>query len=148
MRRWRVPPHWSRQQWIDELRAEGIVAAALGRRSFRPELNVPLHLYLRMRVLGRVLARHRAEWRYARLVAEDVYVEDVEGKGDGRSALVPHVDLQDAMALLSRRDRELLEQIYWKGESELTIASQYGVTQQAINKRKRAIIAVLRRRLK
>src|SRR5262245_1532896 len=33
-RRWRVPPHWSRRDWADEIRAEVLAAAALASKEF------------------------------------------------------------------------------------------------------------------
>lgn len=142
--RWRVPPHWSRQQWIEELRAEAAVAAVAARGAFRPDLNVPLYAYLRMRVLGRVLAKHRAEWRYARRVTAVPAADLEEAALDASSG----EDLRAALAQLPGRDRDLLDRLYWKGESELIIAARYGVSQQAISKRKLAIISTLRYRLK
>jgi len=143
VRRWRVPPGWSRQQWIEELRAEAAMASVAARGTFRADRNVPFHLYLRMCILGRALARHRAEWRHARRLSA---LPAVEPEGGGVDDL-PGEDLRAALARLSGRDRDLLERLFWKGESELRIAERYGVSQQAISKRKLAVIAALRRRL-
>src|SRR5947207_111099 len=65
IRRWRVPPHWSLSQWLEEIQAEGAAAALQATYDFDPARNVPLEAYVRMRVMGRAVARYRKEWGIA-----------------------------------------------------------------------------------
>jgi DNA-directed RNA polymerase specialized sigma subunit len=50
-----------------------------------------------------------------------------------------------ALARLSKSDRWLVEQLFLKDRTEVDIATQIGITQQAISKRKRAMVMQLRR---
>src|SRR5262245_27763115 len=50
---------------MEEMRAEGAAAALEAACDLEPRLNVPLDAYLRMRVPGSAIARHRREWAIA-----------------------------------------------------------------------------------
>jgi DNA-directed RNA polymerase specialized sigma subunit len=52
--------------------------------------------------------------------------------------------LSCALALLSQTDRWLIEELFWARHTETQIAGVCGVSQQAISKRKRAILRNLR----
>jgi hypothetical protein len=49
------------------------------------------------------------------------------------------------LARLSKSDLWLIEQLFLKDRTEADIATQIGITQQAISKRKRTIVMQLRR---
>src|SRR5438874_1473317 len=72
IRSWRVPPNWSRGDWIEELAAIGIAAAWQAVCEFDPERGVPLAGFGYCRMMTRCLVRYRKEWRYAlHLAASD-----------------------------------------------------------------------------
>ena len=143
LRSWRVPPRWSSQDWHEEMRAEGAAAALSALRQFRPELNVPLKVYLRMRIMGQVLVRYRKEWTYAlRQGSLEWGLVRLPAGGDER--LLACEDVAEALGHLSAQDRRLIERIYWFNETEAEIGRTMGLTQQAVNKRKQSIIRTLR----
>src|SRR5438094_3066407 len=72
IRSWRVPPNWSRDDWLEELAAVATAAAWQALCDFDPDRGVPLAGFGYCRMISRCLARYRKEWRYAlHLVASD-----------------------------------------------------------------------------
>ena len=51
--------------------------------------------------------------------------------------------LYSALASLAEPDRRLIEQLYWEDQTEAEVAQQLAITQQAVSKRKRAILTRL-----
>jgi len=49
-----------------------------------------------------------------------------------------------ALARLTKSDLWLVEQLFWRGRTEATVATETGITQQAVNKRKSMILLRLR----
>ena len=141
---WRVPPRWSRRDWQEEMRAEGAAAALGALERFRPELNVPLKVYLRMRIMGQVLARYRKEWSYALRQGVLEWGLLRVPLADSERALMANQDVTEALAHLDAPDRCLIERIFWLNETEAEIGRTLGLTQQAVNKRKKSIIRTLR----
>src|SRR5437762_1315758 len=64
-RSWRVPPNWSRDDWLEELAAVATAAAWQALCDFDPDRGVPLAGFGYCRIISRCLARYRKEWRYA-----------------------------------------------------------------------------------
>lgn len=141
IRSWPVPRHWSTSEWLEEMEAEGVVAALQATGDFDPTRNVPLNAYIHMRVMGRAIARYRKEWRYARHMSEQD--GDLVERAGGAVAPIATEDLKHALARLPENDRWLLDQIFWHRKSESELGRSLGVTQQAISKRKQAIIRKL-----
>jgi DNA-directed RNA polymerase specialized sigma subunit len=145
--RWRVPPNWSVSDWRNEMRAEAACAAWQAVCDYDPSLGVPFSAFAHQRVLTGTLTRCRQEWAYAlRLTPE----YDPESSSDSRqldSAASAALDAcpKHALARLSKSDLWLVEQLFLKDRTEADIATAVGVTQQAISKRKRAIVMQLRR---
>lgn len=144
IRSWRVPPHWTMSQWLEELEAEGRVAALQALGDFDPGRNIPLAIYIRMRVLGQAIARYRKEWSYA-IHQVSVEVRDADAPA---CVVVPIAVQQDeldyALAKLTDADRWLIDRLFWHRETETEVAHKLGVSQQAISKRKLAILRQLR----
>jgi hypothetical protein len=144
--RWRVPPNWSISDWRNEMRAEAACAAWQAVCDYDPSLGVPFNAFARQRVVTSTLTRYRQEWAYALRVAQEHEPED----SDSRvwDSAVPAV-LDDwprpALARLTKSDLWLVEQLFWRGRTEATIATETGITQQAVNKRKWMILLRLRR---
>src|SRR5439155_10929410 len=77
IRSWRVPPNWSRCEWLEELTAVGTAAAWQAVCDFDPKRGVPLAGFGYCRMISRCLARYRKEWRYAlHLAASDSREEE------------------------------------------------------------------------
>ena len=143
--RWRVPPNWSISDWRNEMRAEAACAAWQAVCDYDPSLGVPFNAFARQRVLTSTLTRYRQEWAYALRVAQEHKPE----ASDSRmlDAAVPAVFAdwpRPALARLTKSDLWLVEQLFLRGRTEATIATETGVTQQAVNKRKSMILLRLR----
>ena len=53
--------------------------------------------------------------------------------------------LKVSLSALGDDDRLLLQHLFWDGRTESEVASGLGISQQAVNKRKRKILSELRR---
>jgi RNA polymerase sigma factor (sigma-70 family) len=151
----RVPPNWSRSDWIEELTAVGTAAAWQAVCEFDPELGVPLAAFIYCRIIGRSLARYRKEWRYAlNLVASDSWGKKNTTFKDPGLAASPaakvngthpsNSDLRGAVGALPAEQRRLIEQLFWEECTETELADAVGTNQSTINRRKRAILNGLR----
>jgi RNA polymerase sigma factor (sigma-70 family) len=146
IRRWRIPPRWNDVDWVAELQSEGAAAALEAIACFEPSRNVPLHAYVRMRVMGRVLTRYRQEWTYAiRQVPEEV--SDASELSSLASPSWPVDELRDVLTQLDDPDRALIIRIFWNAETEAEIARSLGLSQQAISRRKKKILDKIRERM-
>jgi hypothetical protein len=144
--RWRVPPNWSISDWRNEMRAEAACAAWQAVCDYDPSLSVPFGAFARSQVLTSTLTRYRQEWAYA---FRSVHEHDPESSD---SKLLPSTTSEvfddwpeHALARLSKPDLWLLEQLFLRDRTEADVATQIGITQPAISKRKRAIVMRLRR---
>jgi RNA polymerase sigma factor (sigma-70 family) len=143
--RWRVPPNWSSQQWREEMGAVARAAAFRAELDFDPTRGVAFGIYLYWQVLGAALARYRQEWSYA--LRCSVWPEDGPNHAaEDRNvdAVLSREDLRRALGQLKDGDRWLIEQIYLRDRTESDVSSQLGITHQAVNKRKKAILRRLR----
>src|SRR5262245_37288926 len=142
--RWRVPPISSISDWRNEMRGVAACAAWQAVCDYDPSLSVPFIAFARQRVLTSTLTRYRQEWAYAFRSTP----EHDPGNSDSRLFTTSEV-FEDwpepALARLSKPDLWLIEQLFLRDRTEANIATQTGITQQAVNKRKRAIVMQLRR---
>jgi len=159
IRSWRVPPNWSRADWLEELRAVGTAAAWQAVCEFDPERGVPLAGFGYCRMMTRCLSRYRKEWRYAlHLVASDSCEnETTTFKNSGLAALSAangngahhsNDDLRGAAGTLPAEQRRLIEQLFWEERTETEVAGAMGINQSTINRRKRTILKGLRMELR
>jgi len=154
---WRVPPNWSPADWCEEIKAHGRCAGCEAIRDFEASRGVPLDAFFYQRVIARAYSRFRREWAYGlRCISEtDGFVPD------GRDTFFPnkycvhnretsvepdptYQEIRDAVELLSEPDRQLITQLFWEEHTETNIAEALGISHQAVNKRKRAVIQKLR----
>jgi hypothetical protein len=143
--RWRVPPNWSISDWRNEMRAEAACAAWQAVCDYDPSLGVPFNAFARQRVLTSTLTRYRREWAYAFHLAQEYEPEDSDSKMLDSAVPAVFGDLpRPALACLTKSDLWLVEQLFLRGRTEATIATETGVTQQAVNKRKSMILLRLR----
>jgi hypothetical protein len=144
--RWRVPPNWSISDWRNEMRAEAACAAWQAVRDYEPSLGVPFNAFARQRVLTSTLTRYRQEWTYALRLAPEHKPEDSDIRMLDSAVPAVFDDWpRPALARLTKSDLWLIEQLFLKGRTEATIATETGITQQAVNKRKSMIVLRLRR---
>ena len=143
--RWRVPPNWSVFDWRKEMRAEAACAAWQAVCDYDPSLGVPFGAFARQRVLTSTLTRYRQEWAYALRSAQEHDPESSNSKLlDSTATEVLNDWPEHALARLSKPDLWLVEQLFLRDRREADIATQIGITQPAISKRKRAIVMQLR----
>jgi DNA-directed RNA polymerase specialized sigma24 family protein len=142
IRRWRVPPRWSVRDWSEELKAVSLAAAWHALGDFDPTYGVPLPVFLRERILASALTRYRQEWAYSVRCTEEIKNEWMSCSPMCR--LPAHESFVEAVAQLSASDRWLIEQIFWHGNSEAEVSKHLGISQQAVNKRKKSVLRALR----
>jgi RNA polymerase sigma factor (sigma-70 family) len=149
IRRWRVPPRWSGREWLEEVEAEATVATLQAIRDFDPGRGVPWEAFLRQRIMHAALARYRCEWSYAIRRVSAGALDECELVEDGEFSLQEIIAklLEEALGQLPRSDISLIEGIFWEGKTEAKLAEFLGISQQAVNKRKRMIFRTLRRRI-
>lgn len=144
IRAWRVPPRWSPGEWWDEARAQGVLAACEAQRSYEPGRLVPLDAYLYRRVVESVWTRYRQEWSYGRRCRPDAALPDRPDAASSR----PDPELLDRLAAtlgnLPEPERWFLRRLFWDGRTEEELASELGVSRQAVNKRKQRLLRHLR----
>ena len=143
--KWRVPPNWSIADWRKEMRAEAACAAWQAVCDYDRSLGVPFTAFARQRVLTSTLTRYRQEWTYALRVPRGREPEDSDrGMLDFAVPSVLDGLPRPALTHLSKSDLWLVEQLFVRGRTEATIATEAGITQQAVNKRKSMILLRLR----
>jgi DNA-directed RNA polymerase specialized sigma subunit len=146
--RWRVPPNWSVPDWREEMRAEAACAACLAAEDFNPSFGVPLDAYARRRVLSRTFTRYRQEWAFALRMAEELESHRCEtAASDSTRPMLAGQKFRCVLDRLPESDRWLIRQLFMNDRTEADIAEEMGISQQAINKRKRAILAHMRREI-
>jgi RNA polymerase sigma factor (sigma-70 family) len=150
IRRWRVPPSWTTREWFEEVESEANVAGLQASQEFDETRGVPREAFLRQRVMRRTLALYRREWSYAvrRVVEDELDLRAEVGKKDPAKYVVKLRVLQRSLELLPEPDLCIIEGIFWGARSETEIAEELGITQQAVSKRKRKILDVLRKSIK
>jgi RNA polymerase sigma factor (sigma-70 family) len=144
--RWRVPANWSVCDWRNEMRAEAACAAWKALCDYDPSLGVPFHVFARSQVLISTLTRYRREWAYAFRSTQEYDSESSDRELlDFPASAVFRDWLGPALERLPKPDLWLIEQLFLRDRTEADIATQVGITQQAVSKRKRAIVKQLRR---
>jgi DNA-directed RNA polymerase specialized sigma24 family protein len=143
--KWRVPPNWSISEWRNEMRAEAACAAWQAVCDYDPSLGVPFDAFTYQRVLTKTLTRYRQEWTYALRLAQVNKPEELDTRMPGSAVSTLLADWpRSALATLTKSERWLIEQLFLRGRTEATIATEAGITQQAVNKRKSMILLRLR----
>jgi hypothetical protein len=99
----------------------------------------------RERSLFHAHSGNRQEWTYALRSAPEHDPETSDSRVlDSAASAAFDAWPGHALGGLSKSDRWLVEQLFLRDRTEADIATQVGVTQQAISKRKRAIVMQLR----
>jgi DNA-directed RNA polymerase specialized sigma24 family protein len=146
---WRAPPRWSPRDWWEEIDAEGIAAACDAVRLFDPSRGPSLGCFVYHQILAAALARYRQEWNYALRYRLSSAGPALASRSDDDVATdLEEGRLRRLMTGLAQADRRLIERLFWEGSTEAEVAGCLGISQQAVNKRKRKILLTLRRSLR
>ncbi|GBC98040.1 hypothetical protein HRbin17_00535 [bacterium HR17] len=154
-KRWRTPPHWSPDDWQEELLATAWAALWEGlSKGIRDEAE------LRRFIMAALMRRYRDEWNYGvRWVTPNGdSSEDGDGESDLESweyyAAIGAEDESDtvwvalvirqALSRLSEEERYLIERKFWDGATERELARELGISQPAVHKRLCRILERLR----
>jgi len=148
---WRTPPHWSRCDWLDEVRAIIEFGATRAVLSYDKERGVPIRAHIYMRAVAAVWTRYRQEWAYylhcvgkpERCVEMTVTPFD-RGNMDGT---IHHI-LEEALTRLSTEDQLLIRRLFWERADQRRVAAALQISQQCVSKRKARVLQLLHRALK
>ena len=78
----------------------------------------------------------------------DAYVDDCARRYEEAIEIKErHEALEEAMKILSTRDRNLIQAIYYDGYTEKEYADKIGFSQQAVHKKKKKILELLRKEM-
>ena len=145
IRRWPMPPNWSRPDWLEEASACGALAACQADRDFDPLRGIPFEGFVYARVMAAALTRYRQEWSYAgHCLRRESHRLDRGELADATERLHDTADAYETLGRLAEQDRWLLEQAFWHQATEANIARHLGISQQAVSKRKAALLTSLR----
>ena len=150
VRYWRLPPHWSTQDWLDEVRAILQSAATFARFDYDKQRAVPLRAYVYVRAVAAAWTRYRQEWSY--------YLHSATESGAGVEPIAMPFDrahshetikyfLDGALSQLPVEDQLLIEQLFWSGTRQRRIATMLKLSQQGVSRRKARALGHLRRLL-
>jgi RNA polymerase sigma factor (sigma-70 family) len=147
-RSWPVPPRWTPRDWREELDAEGIAAACTAIRNFDPARGPTLGSFIYHQILSDALARHRQEWgsgprRHPGIESRQAQSSHVEQPSATDDVSEP---LRRTLGRLVEDDRRLIECLFGEGWPEGFIPAPIGISQRAVNKRKRRILEELQGR--
>jgi DNA-directed RNA polymerase specialized sigma24 family protein len=162
---WRVPPNWSAVDWLDEMQALAEAAAFHAECEFDSLRGVPIEAFIYQRIVARAFTRYRQEWSYAlRCLPEERATTGHFDEDNAEELPCPansyaysnELDdpewlgnrLRAALEYLPGSDRDLLMLLFWEGHTESEIAGHFGISQPAVNKRKRAVLHQLKDWLK
>jgi len=147
---WRIPPHWSTHDWLDEVRAILQSAATSAALDYDKQRAVPLRAHIYIRAVAAAWTRYRQEWSY--------YLHSASESGAGVEPVAmpfdqPQADetiryfLGQALCHLSVEDQCLIRQLFWIGTREARLAAMLQVSQQEVSRRKVRALRLLRRGL-
>lgn len=145
---WRVPPNWSRSDWLRQVQSLAASTAWEAASRYDPSLGVPLDAFLRESVMAAARTQYRQEWVYARRFsspADGLLPERLPPSSP--PSLELRESLREALNTLSPSDRFVVSQFFWRGATEAEVGRNLGVSQPAVSKRKARIIESLRQSL-
>ena len=150
VRYWRLPPHCSTHDWLDEVRAILQSAATSAGFDYDKQRAVPLRAYIYVRAVAAAWTRYRQEWSY--------YLHSASESGAAVEPIAmpfdrAHADetiryfLGQALSHLPVEDQLLIEQLFWNDTRQDRVAVMLGVSQQEVSRRKVRVLQLLRQTL-
>lgn len=140
--RWRLPPKWSRRDWLEEAEAAGQLAACKAEQDYDPASGIDHEAFVYQRVMAGILSRYRTEWVYGMHCSADVESRDVARDAERGGNGVP--DMDKLLAALDAEPRQLLEQYFRQDYTEEQIAADLGVSQPTASRRITSALGELR----
>jgi RNA polymerase sigma factor (sigma-70 family) len=149
VRHWRVPPNWTVCEWMQELAAQGEMAAYEACSEYDAARGVTPAYFVICRVRGRLLARYRQEWNFAlRMACWSIDSQEAAMACSTATAKAAHREIRQnlfaAIERLREIDRWLVVQIFWHDRDQAELARELGISQPAVSKRYRNIVRQLR----
>ncbi len=126
---------------------EAIGAAWHAKVEFDPSRGCPLAGFVLVRIRHHVLARYRHEWSYA-LHCPVAFSEGFDVAQSTHSNFADVESLNTTLMALTAQDRRLITLLFLEGRTEAEIAKAWGISQQAVSKRKCRVFRYLRRELR
>ena len=105
----------------------------------------PWTAFVHWRVWARARSRYRREWTY--VLRCGFHLEDNDcgdATANGFSPVEVSESLHHSLDRLPEHQRELIVSLFWEEKTEVEIARMLSLSQQAISKHKRRILALLR----
>lgn len=92
---------------------------------------------------------HSREDSYERLLEQNVqFTEDAASAEEQALKNIQSQQLHKALLFLSDDERDLIDRLFFREQTEREVAAEYGLSQKAINKRRQKVLAKLREQLK
>ncbi|GIV08949.1 MAG: hypothetical protein KatS3mg019_1040 [Fimbriimonadales bacterium] len=155
--RYTPPPRYEPNEWHAECLGEawGCVSDALS--TYNP-IRGGLDGYLARAIWYHLLAFWSGEWRWATRACVSLETQNTGGEACVQEWVDPtsehvvdtvcvHVALEQALAALSERDRQLVAWVWVEGVSQAEVARRMGWSQQAVSKRLLRVRATLQAKL-
>ena len=147
---WGTPPNWSVQGWAEELRQIACLAALEALRDSPDTAEVMLGAFLYQRVISKVRHHARREWRFALPLSipagqDTAPLEEVLSPAPTPDQHALRRELLVCVSALPSHQRNLLVRLFWLDSTELQEAKALGLSQSAVNRRKRSVVMALRR---
>ena len=147
VRSWRVPPRWSADDWCDEACAEVQWPMPRPATTSTPVAACPWTPSATVAWLTPSEPATARSGPDGLLAGSGVAIPDLP------APTLPGLDpdtlesLVSALDNLAALDRSLIRQLFWDGRREHDLAREWGVSQQAVSKRKQKILQELRRQV-
>jgi RNA polymerase sigma factor (sigma-70 family) len=140
----RPPSGWSWPDWWQEIEAVCFARALEALHQFDLARGVPLAAFLHTQVHYALSERYRQEERFAAHCHGDFGAPRESADHEESNAAAEGVTAWLALQALPDDERRLLERLVLEDESEARLASELGVNQSTISRRKQKLLKSLR----
>ena len=140
--RWQKPPHWDRCEWFDELEAEANLAMFAALCSYESSHGVPLTAFVYERVFHALCSLYRREWQHALHVYSGNCL--IEKGSFSEPCSLETERLREAVQSLPERERAIIYQTFFGGNTEREIAEGLGVAASVVHRLKKRALQHLR----
>ena len=160
LKSWKPPPNLSAHGWFQELQQLARIAAWQAICNYKVGATTSIEVFVYCRIMQRVPAWYRREWRYAQCFVPDplsdsVTVDDDQSEPNHGNVLeamaelpVPRYELlHELLANLPPDERYMIEELVWRGRTQEELGRMLGATQRAISREKQAGLRRLRDQL-
>jgi len=159
IRSWLIPHIWSSRDWFYETEEVATVAVWQAAADYHPPELIVFRCFVHRRIMSCTRTRYRQEHLYG--LRFSIYLIEHGAESHEQLTLersstpyaepltepLTYGDLTGALAKLSRTQQFIIEQLFWFGKSESTLAKALGISQRAVSKRKQVALNALRKEL-